>query len=256
MTDIQNDPDRVTHPLRRTADGEFERVSWERRWATSPAGVRVPPTSAVEYGQPGCVLLLAHALWVKGFLDGLGSPHYYSAGSQDVNNRFAASALLYGTPLLVPFPDLKRTRLLLMLGANPLVSHGSLLSSPRIREQLLDVERVVVVDPRRTETARQFEHLPIRPDTDALLLLSMLAVIFEEELVDRVFVQRGCGDGRPRADGAHHPPEETEARTGIPAARVRELHATSPRPKGRLPTGERDRVSAASAPSCPSSSTR
>ena len=67
-----------------------------------------------------------------------------------MNNRFAASALLYGTPLLVPFPDLKRTRLLLMLGANPLVSHGSLLSSPRIREQLLDVERVVVVDPRRT----------------------------------------------------------------------------------------------------------
>ena len=166
-------------------------------------------------GNPGA-FSYSHTLWVKGFLDGLGSPHYYSAGSQDVNNRFAASALLYGTPLLVPFPDLKRTRLLLMLGANPLVSHGSLLSSPRIREQLLDVERVVVVDPRRTETARQFEHLPIRPDTDALLLLSMLAVIFEEELVDRVFVQRlGEGAGDLERMARTHPPEETEARTGI-----------------------------------------
>ena len=172
-----------------------------------------------------------------------------------MNNRFAASALLYGTPLLVPFPDLKRTRLLLMLGANPLVSHGSLLSSPRIREQLLDVERVVV-DPRRTETARQFEHLPIRPDTDALLLLSMLAVIFEEELVDRVFVQRlGEGAGDLERMARTHPPEETEARRHPPHG-CGGSHATSPRPKGRLPTGEQDRVSAASAPSCPSSSTR
>ncbi|HEX2416490.1 MAG TPA: molybdopterin-dependent oxidoreductase [Thermoleophilaceae bacterium] len=225
MADIQNDPDRVTHPLRRTADGEFERVSWESALGDIASRVRrVPPASVGWYmGNPGA-FSYSHTLWVKGFLDGLGSPHYYSAGSQDVNNRFAASALLYGTPLLVPFPDLRRTRLLLMLGANPLVSHGSLLSSPRIREQLLDVERVVVVDPRRTETARQFEHLPIRPDTDALLLLSMLAVIFDEELVDRVFVQRlGEGAGDLERMARAHPPEETDGRTGIPAARVREL---------------------------------
>ena len=61
-------------------------------------------------GNPGA-FSYSHTLWVKGFLDALGSPHYYSAGSQDVNNRFAASALLYGSPLLVPIPDLKRTEL-------------------------------------------------------------------------------------------------------------------------------------------------
>ena len=61
-------------------------------------------------GNPGA-FSYSHTLWAKGFLDGLGSPHYYSAGSQDVNNRFAASALLYGSPLLVPIPDLNRTRL-------------------------------------------------------------------------------------------------------------------------------------------------
>src|SRR5262249_57364477 len=74
----------------------------------------------------------AHAVWSRGFMDALGSPNYYTAGSQDVNNRFAASALLYGSPLLVPIPDLARTRFLLLVGANPLVSQGSLLTAPRI----------------------------------------------------------------------------------------------------------------------------
>ena len=207
-------------------------------------------------GNPGA-FSYSHTLWVKGFLDALGSPHYYSAGSQDVNNRFAASALLYGTPLLVPIPDLKRTRLLLMLGANPLVSHGSLLSAPRMREQLLELERVVVVDPRRTETARQFEHLPIRPDTDALLLLSMLAVIFEEGLADRTFLERIAeGAGELERLARSHPPEQTEARTGIPAARCASSHATSPPPTAPRPTGAPAPASAASARSWPSCSTR
>ena len=149
-------------------------------------------------GNPGA-FSYCHTLWVKGFLDGIGSPHYYSAGSQDVNNRFAASALLYGSPLLVPIPDLNRTDFLLMLGANPLVSHGSVLSAPRVREQLNELVarggRVVVVDPRRTETARQYEHLPIRPDSDAWLLLAMLHVVFRDGLEDSAFT-RGAGGRR------------------------------------------------------------
>ena len=82
-----------------------------------------------------------------------------------------------------------------MVGANPLVSHGSVLSAPRVREQLNAVVdrggRVVVVDPRRTETARQYEHVPIRPDSDAWLLLSMLHVVFDEGLADSAFSERG-----------------------------------------------------------------
>ena len=116
MAEVQNDPDRVTHPLRRTPDGEFERVSLGRgarrhRRAACGARRRARRESVGWYmGNPGA-FSYSHTLWVKGFLDGLGSPHYYSAGSQDVNNRFAASALLYGTPLLVPIPDLTRTQL-------------------------------------------------------------------------------------------------------------------------------------------------
>src|SRR5690349_8605193 len=139
MTEVQNDPDRVTHPMRRRPDGSFERVSWDDALADIGSRLRGivdahGPASVGWYmGNPGA-FSYSHTLWVKGFLDGLGSPHYYTAGSQDVNNRFAASALMYGSPLIVPIPDLKRTSFLLMVGANPLVSHGSVLSAPRIRE--------------------------------------------------------------------------------------------------------------------------
>ena len=117
-------------------------------------------------GNPGA-FSYSHPLWVKGFLDGLGSPHYYTASSQDVSNRFAASSLLYGSPFLLPIPDLARTDLLLVVGANPLVSHGSVMSAPRIKDQLHAIVerggRVVVVDPRRSETAREFEHVAAPP---------------------------------------------------------------------------------------------
>jgi anaerobic selenocysteine-containing dehydrogenase len=225
MAGGQNDPDRVRHPLRRGRGGEFEPVSWEAAMGDIAARLRrIPPASVAWYmGNPGA-FSYSHTLWVKGFLDGLGSPHYYSAGSQDVNNRFAASALLYGSPLLLPIPDLRRTSFLLMVGANPLVSHGSVLSAPRVREQLLEIERVVVVDPRRTETARQFEHLPIRPDTDAYLLLSLIATVFEEGLADRVFLERWTvGAASLERLALAHPPEATEVRTGVPSTRAREL---------------------------------
>src|SRR4051794_5960757 len=229
MTDVQNDPDRVLHPLRKRADGEFERVSWDE--AMRDIGERlkeIPRTSVGWYmGNPGA-FSYSHTLWVKGFLDALGSPHYYSAGSQDVNNRFAASALLYGSPLVVPIPDLQRTDFLLMLGANPMVSHGSVLTAPRVRDQLHAITdrggRVLVVDPRRTETARQFEHVPITPDADAWLLLSLLQVIFEEGLADRRFLAGWTRDADVlQRLAAPHTPEATEVHTGVPAAGARGL---------------------------------
>jgi anaerobic selenocysteine-containing dehydrogenase len=226
MAQVQNDPDRVLHPLRRVGGpGEFERVSWDEALGDIATRLKGIPGRTVGwyFGNPGA-FSYSHPLWVKGMLDALGSPHLYSAGSQDVNNRFAASALLYGTPLIVPIPDLNRTRMLLMVGANPLVSHGSVLTTPRIRERLHEIERVVVVDPRRTETARAFEHVPIRPDTDAWLLLSLLQVIFEEGLADEDAMRRqAVGAGALRSAARTCPPEATAARTGIPAERVREL---------------------------------
>ena len=234
MTGIQNDPERVLYPLKRSgAPGEFERVTWQQAMADISSRLRgvidERGAQAVGWymGNPGA-FSYSHVLWVKGFLDGLGSRHYYTAGSQDINNRFAASAMLYGSPLVVPIPDLHRTEFLFMLGANPLVSHGSVLSAPRVRDQLNEIVdrggRIVVADPRRTETARHFEHLPVRPDSDAWLLLSMLNVIFEEGLLDTLFVATHTA-GAERLEGwaADHSPERTEAITGVPADRLREI---------------------------------
>jgi anaerobic selenocysteine-containing dehydrogenase len=234
MTGVQNDHDRVLQPLRRVGGpGEFEPTTWEQALGDIAARLRRlrdtrgPDSIAWYMGNPGA-FSYSHTLWVKGFLDGLGSPHYYSAGSQDVNNRFAASALLYGSPLVIPIPDLKHTHFMLMVGANPLVSHGSVLSAPRIREQLNEIVdrggRIVVVDPRRTETARQYEHLPIRPDADAWLLLSMLQVIFEEGLADQAAVARHASGGEElAARAAEFTPERAAEATGIEPERIRDI---------------------------------
>lgn len=223
MAEVQNDADRVLHPLRRRAGGGFERVGWDEALADIGERLRgIPPESIGWYfGNPGA-FSYSHTLWVKGLLDAIGSPHYYTAGSQDVNNRFAASALLYGSPLVVPIPDLARTSFLLMIGANPLVSHGSVLSAPRVRDQLVAITgrggRVVVVDPRRTETARAFEHLPIRPDADAWLLLSMIHTILDESRGDGAFADRWCAEvGALHEMARAVEPADAAARTGLAA---------------------------------------
>src|SRR4051812_5161598 len=108
MLDVQNDPDRVLHPLRKRADGEgFDPVSWTE--ALDDIGARLRgildrhgPASVGWYmGNPGA-FSYSHPLWVKGFLDAIGTPHYWTASSQDVANRFVASALLYGSPVVIP----------------------------------------------------------------------------------------------------------------------------------------------------------
>jgi len=233
MAEIQNDPDRVTHPLRRTASGEFARVSWDD--ALDEIGARLGRIvrdhggDSVGYymGNPAA-FSYSHPLWAKGFTDALGSPHFYTASSQDVSNRFAASAFLYGSPYIVPIPDLARTDFLLIVGANPLVSHGSVMSAPRVKDQLHAIVgrggRVVVVDPRRSETARAFEHVAVHPDSDAFLLLSMLEAIFADGLEDGERIARQSrGVEALRELALQHPAEQTEAHTGVPAREVRRL---------------------------------
>ena len=233
MTDVQNDPDRVLHPLRRREDGSFERVTWPE--ALDEIGERLGRIRAEHGGEAigwymgnPSAFSYSHPLWVKGFLDGVGSPHWYTASSQDVSNRFAASHFLYGSAYLLPIPDLARTDFLLMVGANPLVSHGSVMSAPRVKDQLHAITerggRVVVIDPRRSETARAFEHVAVNPDADAWLLLAMLQVIFDEGLEDaEALASQASGVDALRELAAHHSPEATEARTGLPAAAVRQL---------------------------------
>lgn len=181
------------------------------------------------------------------FVKGLGRrSHFFTASSQDTNSRLMASQLLYGTPTSVPIPDLHRTDLLVVMGANPVVSHGSFLTAPRIKDLMHDIlkrnGRVVVVDPRRSETASQFEWCGIVPDTDSHLLLSLLQVMFAEELVDTSrLMSYAEGLDWLRCLAEPFTPEATQPHTGIDPGAVRGLArdlATTPRAAiyGRLGT--------------------
>ena len=233
FTEVVNDPDRVTTPMRRTADG-FEPVGWDEAMTDIStrlaAVVRDHGPGAVGWymGNPGA-FSYAHVLSIMAFIKGIGrGTHFYTASSQDTNCRLMASQLLYGTPISVPIPDLTRTDLLVLMGANPVVSHGSFLTAPRIKDRMHDIVkrggRVVVIDPRKTETAAQFEWMGIVPDTDALLLLSLLQVMFAEDLAHT----REIGalvDGLDwlRAQAAPFTPEVTAPHTGVDPDTVRGL---------------------------------
>ena len=141
FTEVVNDPDRVTTPMRRTADG-FEPVGWDEAMTDIStrlaAVVRDHGPGAVGWymGNPGA-FSYAHVLSIMAFIKGIGrDTHFYTASSQDTNCRLMASQLLYGTPISVPIPDLTRTDLLVLMGANPVVSHGSFLTAPRIKDRM------------------------------------------------------------------------------------------------------------------------
>ncbi|MGE2733270.1 molybdopterin-dependent oxidoreductase [Mycolicibacterium vaccae] len=231
FTDIQNDPDRVLTPLRRRADGTFTEVSWDE--ALDDIAARLTRIIAEHgggavgqyFGNP-IAFGFATGVWSGMFLSRIGGHHQYSSASQDISARFVASKLLYGAASQVPFPDLARTDFLFMLGANPLVSHGSAVRTPRVRDDLAAITgrggRIVVVDPRRTETARAYEHLPVRPDSDAWLLLSMLHVIFAENLADTAALDAETTGWRTLRDIVRpFAPESTAARTGVAADTLR-----------------------------------
>jgi hypothetical protein len=207
---VQNDDDRVLHPLRRHADGTFVQISWDT--ALREIGQRLRAVRDAHGGESigmyvgnPSAFSHSHAIWATGFLKAIGSRHLYSPNTQDTSSRFVASALLYGNPVVLPVPDVERSDLVLLLGTNPLVSRGSLMSAGNVREKLSGVVsrggRVVVVDPRRTETARAFEHVAVRPDGDAGLAgevgqarLDLLLDLGADRLVAVVDVLHVAGD--------------------------------------------------------------
>jgi anaerobic selenocysteine-containing dehydrogenase len=187
IAQVHDDPDRLRQPLRRVGPDRFEPIAWPEALELAAAGLsRVRAKHggnalAVYWGNPVIhnhgALLVRHAVNAA-----LGTRNVFGAGSQDVSPRFATSYHLYGSSLSLPVPDVDRTDFFLCVGANPLVSNGSVMTAPDLRGRLRRLRarggRLVVVDPRRSETAEEAdEHVAIRPGTDAALLLALAAVI-------------------------------------------------------------------------------
>ncbi|TFI26833.1 molybdopterin oxidoreductase family protein [Streptomyces sp. 4R-3d] len=189
--ELDADPDRLRTPLIRV-NGELREGSWDEAFDLVAARLRPlaeehgPESVGVVLGNPN-VHTMAGALYPPVLLGVLRTRNLFTASTLDQMPKHVSSGLLFGDPLAIPVPDLDRTDHLLLLGANPLDSNGSLCTAPDFPGKLKALRRrggtLTVVDPRRTRTARLADrHLAIRPGTDALLLAALTQVLFEEEL--------------------------------------------------------------------------
>jgi anaerobic selenocysteine-containing dehydrogenase len=233
IAQLHEDPDRLRRPLRRTRDG-WREVDWDEALDFAAEGLdRVQR----EHGRDSLAVYLGNPavhhhgtlLFALPFLRQLRTRHRYSATSVDQLPQMLVAYLMFGHQLLMPVPDIDRASWLLIVGANPVVSNGSIMSAPDMRRRLRELQqrdgKVVVLDPRRSETAAiADEHLFIRPGADASVLLAMLQVILGEgrERPGRLleFVD---GLARLRVALERFTPERAEAHSGVSAETIRRL---------------------------------
>ena len=233
LKQLHEDPDRLTRPLVRR-DGELVEASWEEAFAAVDEGLsRVLAESgrdavAVYLGNPAAHSL-GPMLYGPAFAKALGSKNIYSASTVDQMPKQVSAGLMFGAGLSVPVPDVDRTDHLLILGANPLVSNGSLLTAPDMRGRIRAIRerggKVVVVDPRRSRTAREAsEHHFIRPGTDAHLLFAIAGVLVDEGLADPgAAAEHASGAERIAELAEPFTPEAVAPLCGIEADQIRRL---------------------------------
>ena len=230
---LHDDPDRLRTPLVRK-DGALVPATWPEAFAAAIDGLAAikarhgADAIAVYLGNPS-VHSLDAMIYGPVLVRALGTKQRYSASSADQLPKMVSAALMFGGGLLVPVPDLDRTDRLLILGANPLASNGSLMTAPDMRGRLDAIRArggtVIVIDPRRTETAaRADEHHAIRPGGDAALLLAICHVLYAERLV-RLGAATDLirGEDELRAVLTRFTPERVAARVGHDAATIRRL---------------------------------
>lgn len=230
LADVHADPDRLRRPVRRTATG-WQEISWDDAYEEVARGLATARRQhgadavAVYLGNPNVHSLgaLTHGL---PFARMLGTRNRFSATSVDQLPHQLVAHLMYGHQLLLPVPDLDRTQYFLVFGANPVVSNGSLMTVPDIRRRLTDLRRrqgrLVLFDPRRTETAKVAdEHHFIRPGADAAVLLALLHVVFAEGLATPASYVDGMA--AVRAAVAPFTPERAAAASGVPEATIRRV---------------------------------
>ncbi|WAC89187.1 molybdopterin-dependent oxidoreductase [Mycobacterium sp. Aquia_213] len=226
---VHHDPDRVRSPMIKV-DGAWQEVSWDAAFRRCTELL----TPVIEKYGIGAVTAytgnpLAHSFSLAryaGVLMGMsGMPVTYSPGTVDQWPKNLSSHLMYGLWWNFPVPDIERTDLLVIMGANPAASQGSLLAAPDVMGLIDGIRKrgkVIVIDPVRTQTAAQAdEWLPIVPGTDAALLLAVAHTLFDEDLVNPgPYVD---GVDTMRAVAADWPPERVSDVTGIDVDSIRRL---------------------------------
>ena len=233
LQDLHYDKDRLKHPVRRTVNG-WQRIGWDEAFdevAHNLKRIRAKHgknSTATYLGNP-TVHNYGALLFAPGFIRSLHTRNRYSATSVDQLAHHLSAYLMFGHQLLLPIPDIDRTNFFLILGANPAISNGSLMTAPGMNRRLREIRerggKVILIDPRFNETARLVDrHLFIKPGSDVLLLLALLHVVFAEE-------QTRLERLGPFTDGVEtirrlvteFPPERVAAITGIDSDQIRLL---------------------------------
>jgi anaerobic selenocysteine-containing dehydrogenase len=230
---FHEDPDRLRAPLVRRG-GELVEATWDEAFAEIDR--RLPPlleqhgrdAVAVYIGNPAAHNL-THILYGRVLVKALGTKNIYTASTVDQMPKQVSAGLMFGAGLSVPVPDLDRTGHLLMLGANPLASNGSLMTAPDARGRIRGIRerggKVVVIDPRRSRTAEQAdEHHFIRPGSDAFLLFALVHAIFDEGLdAPGRLAEHVDGYETVRELAAGFAPEDVASACGIEAGEIRRM---------------------------------
>jgi anaerobic selenocysteine-containing dehydrogenase len=235
LKELTHDPDRLRRPLRRTAGG-WEEISWGA--AFEEIGARLLAVReqhgndaiGMYTGNP-VVHELGAVLYRPVLVRALASRSVFNSSAIDTLPKIVQTGLMFGRPFPtgVPVPDIDRTRHLLIIGANPMISHGSLMTMPdapgRLRGVLERGGKIVVVDPRRSETAKlASEHHFIRPGSDAAFLLALVHVLFDEGLV-RLGAAAGLVRGLDEVErvAREFAPEAVADLCGIAAPEIRRI---------------------------------
>ncbi|WP_286785034.1 MULTISPECIES: molybdopterin oxidoreductase family protein [Pseudomonas] len=231
LQDIQDDPDRLRQPMRRVGN-EWLPMAWDEAFAY--AAERLADIQqrhgrnavAVYQGNPSVhnYGLMTHSNYFLGLLK---TRNRYSATSVDQLPHHLTSHLMYGHGLLIPIPDIDHTDFMLILGGNPLASNGSIMTVPDVEKRLKAIKsrggKLVVVDPRRSETAAiADQHLFVRPGQDAALLFGLLNTLFEENLTRGTHLPVEGLDEVRRAVAPFNA-EVMGPRCGIPGEQIRQL---------------------------------
>ena len=192
IQDIHEDPDRIRTPLKRTAE-DWEAISWEEALNTTIERLgRIVDDHganaiATYMGNPSghSAGMMTHPVtWFQM----IGTRNQFHAGSVDTWPTHLACYLMYGNQWFTPIPDIDRTHHMVIIGGNPMASNGSMMTVPDFPGRIKSLKKrgkLVVIDPRRSETAKKAdEHHFIMPGTDAWLLLSIIHILFRDGLIN------------------------------------------------------------------------
>lgn len=233
LADLHDDPDRLRTPMIKR-NGRFEESTWDEAFAEIERGL-MPVIAKHGREAVGAVLgnPVSHrygiSLFSQRLLRALGTPNIFSASTVDQMPKHRAVGEMFGNWMSIAVPDITRTELLVILGANPMASNGSLWTVPNFRGKARALKarggRIITIDPRRTETAKiSDEHLFIRPGGDVFLLLGLVHTLFAEGLVKTGRLgQHLNGLQELHAAVAPYDAERMAPRCGIPAADIRRL---------------------------------